>query len=46
MWLSLCLTVVGCLVVGVVEVDVVVEKKMVVTSVSFAKRRAKIDWLL
>jgi hypothetical protein len=41
--LSLCLAVVRCLVVGVVEVVVVVEKKVVVTSVSFAKRRAKID---
>jgi hypothetical protein len=44
-WLSLCLAVVRCLVVGVVEV-VVVGKKVVVTFVSFAKRRAKIDWLL
>jgi hypothetical protein len=40
----LCLTVVRCLDVGVVEVVVVVGKKVVVvTFVSFAKRRAKID---
>jgi hypothetical protein len=42
-WLSLCLTGVRCLVVGVVEVVVVWRKVVVVTFVSFTKRRAKID---